>query len=360
MCLFNIKYQYITDLLLLLFTFICAFNMILNYVLAILVNPGNGPSKISNYYKDNNIKMIYSNKNNIKENEYKDITSTEEKDSIQVELCNKCNKFKLERTHHCSLCNKCILKMDHHCPWLANCIGLKNQKYFILFLFYTSLSTILVFISFLPLFIDSQKINNILLKNSSNFIMLNPNNYEHLKESTNNHINPYEENSNYYNKNIQNNKNITNNNNNKKNNLRIFANEIKDINKFNNNNNQYNQNKIRINKYYKELNNISNKNSTIITVICILTGTLSISISLFLIFHLYLITVSKTTLEYNLSYFRRLNSPYKTKSKLVALKSVLGNSYWIWLLPVRYFNEYNNEFYFKKDYLNDYNMMLNV
>ncbi|GAB5363191.1 hypothetical protein AAMO2058_000862200 [Amorphochlora amoebiformis] len=51
--------------------------------------------------------------------------------------CKKCFQAKPRRAHHCSVCGECILKMDHHCPWVGNCVGLRNYKYFLLFLFYS-------------------------------------------------------------------------------------------------------------------------------------------------------------------------------------------------------------------------------
>ncbi|GAA6013565.1 hypothetical protein JCM8202_000735 [Rhodotorula sphaerocarpa] len=47
---------------------------------------------------------------------------------------------KPERTHHCSVCQACVLKFDHHCPWIKGCVGLHNERSFVLFLVWFSIA----------------------------------------------------------------------------------------------------------------------------------------------------------------------------------------------------------------------------
>ncbi|KAH7664649.1 palmitoyltransferase protein [Dioscorea alata] len=70
-----------------------------------------------------------------------------------IGYCNVCQNNKPPRCHHCSVCQRCVLKMDHHCVWVVNCVGARNYKFFLLFLLYTFLETILDTLALLPHFI---------------------------------------------------------------------------------------------------------------------------------------------------------------------------------------------------------------
>jgi hypothetical protein len=60
---------------------------------------------------------------------------------LEIKHCVTCRSDRPIRSHHCALCNLCVMELDHHCPWLSNCIGYKNRRLFITFLFSLSLQT---------------------------------------------------------------------------------------------------------------------------------------------------------------------------------------------------------------------------
>lgn len=52
--------------------------------------------------------------------------------------CVFCKIIRPERCHHCMKCKRCVLRMDHHCNFLNICVGLKNYRPWLVFLFYSN------------------------------------------------------------------------------------------------------------------------------------------------------------------------------------------------------------------------------
>ncbi|KAI6241682.1 Palmitoyltransferase [Aphelenchoides fujianensis] len=49
-------------------------------------------------------------------------------------FCVTCLIKRPPRSKHCRICDRCVLRYDHHCPWLANCVGGKNHRLFMVLL----------------------------------------------------------------------------------------------------------------------------------------------------------------------------------------------------------------------------------
>uniref|UniRef100_A0A7N0TB65 S-acyltransferase n=1 Tax=Kalanchoe fedtschenkoi TaxID=63787 RepID=A0A7N0TB65_KALFE len=56
---------------------------------------------------------------------------------LRTRYCKICNIFRPPRSCHCAVCDNCVQKFDHHCPWLSQCIGLRNYRFYLTFLFST-------------------------------------------------------------------------------------------------------------------------------------------------------------------------------------------------------------------------------
>lgn len=67
--------------------------------------------------------------------------------------CETCNRIRTERAYHCKICRGCVLKRDHHCPWIGSCVGFHNFGYFIRFLMFGFICSIMSFSVFIHAFV---------------------------------------------------------------------------------------------------------------------------------------------------------------------------------------------------------------
>ena len=59
-------------------------------------------------------------------------------------FCSRCEVIKSETSFHCTICNRCVELFDHHCPFVNNCLGYRNHKYFLSFIFIYSINLLII------------------------------------------------------------------------------------------------------------------------------------------------------------------------------------------------------------------------
>ncbi|GER48706.1 DHHC-type zinc finger family protein [Striga asiatica] len=126
-----------------------------SYFMVVFMDPGSVPEnwKHISPVQDAEKEIFLSNSSVPENNSAMPLSSAGIETRLTLGYCNHCKNGKPPRCHHCSVCQRCVLKMDHHCIWVVNCVGVRNYKFFLLFVFYTFVETVLDTLVLLPGFI---------------------------------------------------------------------------------------------------------------------------------------------------------------------------------------------------------------
>ena len=108
------------------------FNMAVNYVMAVFVDPGIVAT--GDALRDSDVKSKTDDGSHAESNG--DRVSAGEEKSEATPLPQSGMEWKPKNSSYCKVCRNEVLYLDHHCPFTGNCVGIRNYSYFFLCMVY--------------------------------------------------------------------------------------------------------------------------------------------------------------------------------------------------------------------------------